>query len=408
MEVSYLTLSNGFKVVLERNKSKAGHLGITFHAGTRFDPVEKAGLAHFLEHSIFKGTNKRKAYHILNRLDAVGGEINAYTTKEDICIYASFVKSDFLRASDLIADICFNSTFPLKELEKEKEVVIDEINSYLDSPSEIIYDEFEELIFKNHPLGKNILGSVDSVRSMTDADLIAFAKKYFRPENAVISLVGNFSEKRAQEVLEKTFGSIRFPGEFILEKNVAYNYEPFHISSNKSNYQAHILIGNQAYAYRHKNRRAMVLLNNVLGGPALNSKLNLNIRERKGIAYNIESSYTPYLDAGFYSIYLGTDKKNIDKCIDLVHKELKKLREVKLGKIQLSQAKQQLKGQISLSTENFVSQMLGLGKSYMIFESIDGITETFRKIDAITAEQLLEVANEVYNEEDLSSLIYTY
>lgn len=408
MNVSYFTLSNGFKVVYERNKSKAGHLGITFNAGTRFDPVEKAGIAHFLEHSIFKGTKKRKAYHILNRLDAVGGEINAYTTKEDICIYASFVKSDFLRAADLITDICFNSTFPTKELEKEKEVVIDEINSYLDSPSDIIYDDFEELIFKNHPLGKNILGTIDSVRSMTDADLVDFAKKYFHPSNAVISLVGNFTEKRVEEVLDKTFGTIDFSDDFTIEKEVKLKYSPFHITQKKSNYQAHILLGNQAYEYRHKNRRAMVLLNNILGGPALNSKLNLNIRERKGIAYNIDSSYTPYQDAGFYSIYLGTDKKNIEKCIGLVKKELKKLKEDKLGKIQLSQAKQQLKGQISLSTENYSAQMLGLGKSYMIFNSIDGIESTFKKIDAITAEQLLDVANEVYNEEDLSTLIYTY
>jgi predicted Zn-dependent peptidase len=408
MSTSIFTLSNGFKVVFERNKSKAGHLGITFHAGTRFDPIEKAGLAHFLEHCIFKGTKKRKAFHILTRLDAVGGEINAYTTKEDVCIYASFVKSDFSRASELISDICFNSIYPEKEIVKEKEVVIDEIHSYLDAPSELIYDDFEELMFKNHPLGKNILGTVDSVRGLGQADLNSYAKKYFNPDNAVISLVGNFSEKRAKEVLEKHFTEFEFDQNTSVIEEFDYSYQQFSEINKKSNYQAHILMGNQSYPYQNKNRRGMVLLNNVLGGPALNSRLNLNIREREGIAYNIESSYTPYSDAGFFSVYLGTDKKNIDKCIDLIHGELRKLREVKLGKVQLSQAKQQLKGQISLSTENYVSQMLGMGKSYMVFGTIDGLDTTFKKIDTLTAEHIQDIANEVYAEETLSKLIYSY
>jgi predicted Zn-dependent peptidase len=399
------TLPNGLRVAFQSVKNQVAHAGITVLAGSRFERPEEEGLAHFLEHCIFKGTNKRKAFHVLSRLDSVGGELNAYTGKEEICIYASFSKTYLSRTLELLADIVFHSTFPEKEIQREKEVVVDEINSYLDSPSDCIFDEFESLIFKDHPLGRNILGTEDTVHSFTRSHLVEYVTRYFGPENMVLSIVGQFSEKRIKELTQRFFGEYNGVGrEPIL--NCFDAYSPVSIVKDKSNYQSHGLIGGMAYPYKANERKGMVLLNNILGGPALNSRLSLSVREKYGYSYSVESNYTPYADTGFFSIYFGTDKRHVEKAKRVIMSELRKLRETKLGIVQLSKAKEQLKGHLALASESNSGLMLALGKSVLIFDQIDTTKEIYKGIDVITADDLIRIANTVFNEELLTYLIY--
>lgn len=399
------TLPNGLRVVFQPVKNQVAHAGITVLAGSRFEEDHEEGLAHFLEHSIFKGTTKRKAFHILSRLDSVGGELNAYTAKEEICIYASFSKTYLARTLELLADIVFHSTFPEKEIQKEKEVIVDEINSYLDSPSECIFDEFESLLFANHPLGRNILGTQETVHSFTREHLLAYVARYFGPENMVLSIVGQFSERKIQELSTRYFGDYNGLGKAPV-LNHFQNYAPVTVEKNKSNYQSHGLMGGLAYPYKAKERKAMVLLNNILGGPALNSRLSLSVREKYGYSYSIESNYTPYADTGFFSIYFGTDKRHVQNTLRVIHKELKRLKEQKLGVVQLSKAKEQLKGHLALAGESNSGLMLALGKSVLIFDQIDTTREIYKGIDNITAEELLHIANEIFDTEKLTYLIY--
>jgi predicted Zn-dependent peptidase len=399
------TLPNGLRVAFQSVKNQVAHAGITVLAGSRFERPEEEGLAHFLEHCIFKGTNKRKAFHVLSRLDSVGGELNAYTGKEEICIYASFSKTYLSRTLELLADIVFHSTFPEKEIQREKEVVVDEINSYLDSPSDCIFDEFESLIFKDHPLGRNILGTEDTVHSFTRSHLVEYVTRYFGPENMVLSIVGQFSEKRIKDLTQRFFGEYNGVGrEPVLNHFDAYS--PVSIIKDKSNYQSHGLIGGMAYPYKANERKGMVLLNNILGGPALNSRLSLTVREKYGYSYSVESNYTPYADTGFFSIYFGTDKRHVEKAKRVIMSELRKLRETKLGIVQLSKAKEQLKGHLALASESNSGLMLALGKSVLIFDQIDTTKEIYKGIDVITADDLIRIANTVFNEELLTYLIY--
>lgn len=399
------TLPNGLRVVFQPVKNQVAHAGITVLAGSRFELPHEEGLAHFLEHCIFKGTTKRKAFHVLSRLDSVGGELNAYTGKEEICIYASFSKTYLSRTLELLADIIFHSTFPEKEIQREKEVIVDEINSYLDSPSECIFDEFESLIFNNHQLGKNILGTQESVHSFTRNHLLEYVSRYFGPQNMVLSIVGQFTEKRINEMAQRFFGDYNGLGKSP-ELNHFTDYKPVNITKNKSNYQSHGLMGGIAYPYKAKERKAMVLLSNILGGPALNSRLSLSVREKYGYSYSIESSYTPYADTGFHSIYFGTDKRHVQNTLRVIHTELRKLRENKLGVVQLSKAKEQLKGHLALAGESNSGLMLALAKSVLIFDQIDTTKEIYKGIDLITAENLQDIANDVFDESKLSYLIY--
>ncbi len=398
-------LSNGIKVAYLQNVSEVAHIGLTFMAGSRFDTEPQMGLAHFLEHCIFKGTHKRKVYHVLSRLDAVGGELNAYTAKEEMVVYASFSKMYLNRACELLSDIVVNSNFPEKEIEKEKEIIIDEINSYLDSPSDRIFDEFEALLFDKHPLGYNILGTPDTVRSFTRKDLLDFIHKYFVTENMVISFVGNIPKKQLIVTLEKYFLNIP-SGERVQFSDHFDTHAALKMRMKESNYQSHVVIGGPAPSYKEDHRRGMTLLTNILGGPALNSRLTLSIREKYGYAYNVESSYTTYADTGFWSVYLGTDEKNMNKAIQLVYKELKKIRTQKLGTLQLNQAKEQLKGQIALGMDSNTGLMLGLGKSLLMFGQIDTVQEIHHEIDKLTAEELLEIANLYFKEDAISELVY--
>ncbi len=398
-------LSNGIRVVYLHAPAQVAHLGMTVLAGSRFEEENEEGLAHFLEHCIFKGTNKRKAFHILSRLDSVGGELNAYTSKEEICIYASFTKNHIQRASELLADITLNSSFPIKEIQKEKEIVLDEINSYLDSPSDKIFDDFEAHLFNGHPLGSNILGTKESVSGFTRDNLADYVHRFFRSDNIVVSFVGDIPRKKLEKILEKDFQRCEHQS-MPIKLNDFKGQKPFKIKTYEANYQAHCIIGGLAPSYQSESRRGMTLLANILGGPALNSRLNLSIREKYGYSYNIESNYTPYVDTGYWTVYFGTDPKYLDKCIRLVSKELKLLREKKLGTSQLVGAKEQLKGHLALGLDSNSGLMLGLGKSLLLFNQIDTIQEIYASIDKITASELMEIANTYFSESNLSELVF--
>jgi predicted Zn-dependent peptidase len=306
----------------------------------------------------------------------------------------------------LLADISMNSTFPEKEIEKEKEIILDEINSYLDSPSDRIFDDFDALMFENHPLGNNILGTKESVNSFDSKDLNQYVERLLTAENGVISYVGAIPISKFQKLLERYFGNFR-KGEKQQLQNDFSTYKPFNTLVQEANYQAHALLGSIAPCYSNEERKGMNLLINILGGPALNSRLTLSVREKYGYSYNIEANYTPYSDTGFWSVYLGTDQKYLKKSLDLVHKELKKLRDVKLTSLQLHQAKQQLKGHLALSLDSNSGLMIGLGKSLLLFNQIDTLQEIREGIDKVSAEQILEIANNYLAPEFISELIYT-
>jgi predicted Zn-dependent peptidase len=399
-------LANGMRAVYLYAPSYVSHIGLTFLAGSRFENENEIGLAHFLEHCLFKGTQKRKPFHILSRLDSVGGELNAFTSKEELCIHASFTNEHTERSIELLADISMNSTFPEKEIEKEKEIILDEINSYLDSPSDRIFDDFDALMFENHPLGNNILGTKESVNSFDSKDLNQYVERLLTAENGVISYVGAIPISKFQKLLERYFGNFR-KGEKQQLQNDFSTYKPFNTLVQEANYQAHALLGSIAPCYSNEERKGMNLLINILGGPALNSRLTLSVREKYGYSYNIEANYTPYSDTGFWSVYLGTDQKYLKKSLDLVHKELKKLRDVKLTSLQLHQAKQQLKGHLALSLDSNSGLMIGLGKSLLLFNQIDTLQEIREGIDKVSAEQILEIANNYLAPEFISELIYT-
>ncbi len=405
LEPYIFTLSNGIRVVYVHAPAQVAHLGVTILAGSRYENKGEEGLAHFLEHCIFKGTKKRRSLHILSRLDSVGGELNAYTTKEEICVYASFTKEYIRRSSELISDIILNSTFPPKEIEKEKEIILDEINSYLDAPSDKIFDDFEEHLFKNHELGNNILGTKESVSSFTQQDLLNYVHRFFFPENMVISFVGDISTTKLKAILEKDFGSLKHQA-MIVKPRDFNSYQAFKIRSKEANIQAHGIIGGLAPSYNDEHRRAMTLLINVLGGPALNSRLILSIREKYGYSYNIEANYSPFAETGYWSIYFGTDQKYLNKTIKLIYKELKLIREKSFTESQLKGAKEQLKGHLALSLDSNSGIMLGLGKSLLLFNQIDSIQEIYAGIDKVTVQDLQEVAAKYFDESNISELIF--
>jgi predicted Zn-dependent peptidase len=381
------------------------HCGLIINAGSRDELEHQQGLAHFIEHSIFKGTTKRKTYHILSRLDSVGAEINAYTTKEETWVYASFMDHHLDRAVELISDICFNSTFPEKEINKEKDVIIDEINSYLDSPGEMIFDEFEEQVYSGHPIGRNILGTIDSVKALSRDDIFELTGRRYRTDQMVFSSVGPSSLEKIKRVCEKYLGHFQSEKSNDVRKPFT-GYTPTHAVIDKETFQLHYLIGTEAYSAADDKKTGLVLLNNLLGGPAMNSMLNLQIREKFGIAYNIESAYQPYSDTGLFQIYLGTDEKSFAKAEKLVFKELQKLRDKALGVAQLHMAKQQLIGQIALSQESGSGTMLALGKSYLLFDKVDSLEEVYRSIEKLNSSELLEIANEIFDPNKFSTLIY--
>jgi predicted Zn-dependent peptidase len=399
------TLSNGIRVVYLHAGAPVAHLGVTILAGSRYESSNEEGLAHFLEHCIFKGTAKRKAFHILSRLDSVGGELNAYTTKEEICLYASFVKSHLNRSAELLADIAINSNFPQKDIEKEKEIVLDEFNSYMDNPGEKIFDDFEAFMFPGHPLGNNILGTRETVQSFGRQQLRSYVERFFFAENTVISFVGDIPLEQLIKQLEKHFGAMA-KGKQPQPPQTFDGYVPFRKRFAEANYQAHAVIGGMAPGYGDETRRGMTLLVNILGGPAMNSRLILTVREKYGYSYNIEAAYNPYADIGYWYVYFGTDQRYVDKTLKVVYNELKKLREVPLTPRQLYQAKEQLKGHIALSLDSNSGLMQGLGKSLLLFNQIDTIQEIYESIDKLTIEEIQVIANEFFRPELISELIF--
>jgi len=405
MDLLLHTLDNGIRLVHHRIPGLVAHCGIIINTGSRDETETEHGIAHFIEHMLFKGTKKRRAYHILSRLEDVGGELNAYTTKEETAIHASFLKDDYERTIELISDITFNSVFPEKEIEKEKDVVIEEINSYLDNPSELIFDDFEELIFAGQPIGRNILGTPESVKLYSQKTITDFIANNYDTKEMVFCSVGNISDEKILKLFSTHFSEIvAFRNGQRVEKS--WVYKPASLTKKKDTFQNHCIIGNLAYNLKDEKRMGMFLLNNILGGQGLNSRLNLSLREKNGLAYNVESSYNPYCDTGIFSIYFGTDAQYLNKSISIAMSELNKLRTTRLGTIQLSKAKNQIKGYLARGYENHESLMLSLGKSLLVFNKIDTIEEICKKIDSVTAFELLETANDIFDPPKLSTLIY--
>lgn len=407
MEFYTHTLANGIRIIHKRVKSEVAHFGWMINVGSRDEQEHEFGMAHFIEHILFKGTKKRKMHHILSRMEDVGGELNAYTTKEETYIYSTFLKSDYKRAVELISDIVQFSTFPEKELEKEKEVIIDEINSYKDSPSEQIFDDFDELIFDKTSLGVNILGDESSVNKFTRADITEFLKNNYTPDKMVISSVGNISEERFFKMVEDYFGDIPKNNIQPKIKDKLTTYTPKIISKAIGQHQSHCLIGTRAFGAKDKKARSLILLNNILGGPGLNSRLNLGIREKYGYTYSIESNYHLYSDTGIFSIYFGTDKRHLKKVKNLIYKECDRFVNTQLTERQLNKAKRQLLGQFYISQENNGSLMLSMAKSLSVHGEVDTVNQVRNKIEGISSEDLQLIAQEIFNKDQFSILEFT-
>ncbi len=405
MELLYHTLKNGIRLVHHPVPGLVAHCGLIINTGSRNEFEREHGIAHFIEHMLFKGTKTRKAYHILSRMEDVGGELNAYTTKEETAIHASFLNTHYARAIEIISDVAFNSVWPVKEIEKEKDVVIEEINSYKDNPAELIFDDFEEIVFDGKSIGRNILGTYESVRSFNREMIMEFISRSYIAEEMVFCSVGNISWSRLVKLFEQYFSDIR-SGPILPSKEKGWKYNPAYISKNLDTWQAHCIIGNIAYDVHSDRRTGMILLNNILGGQGLNSRLNLSLREKNGFAYNVESSYNPYTDTGIFLIYFGTEIKNLEKSLSIALREMKQLRTVRLGVNQLTRAKNQIKGYLARSYENHENLLLSIGKSLQIFNRIESIGEIYDKIDKVDSSEILGIANEIFDESKLSRLIY--
>ncbi|MBN1949869.1 MAG: insulinase family protein [Bacteroidales bacterium] len=407
MELVIHTLRNGIRLIHQPTQSPVSHCGVIMNTGSRDEADNEHGLAHFIEHMIFKGTKNRKAHHILSRMEDVGGDINAYTTKEETCLHASFYNNYYDRAFELMSDILIHSSFPANEIRKEKDVILDEINSYKDSPIDLLYDDFEEMVFNTHPIARNILGDEKKLGEYTRQHLLNFYRKHYSTHEMIVSSVGSISPKRVINYFEKYFTVIpeRKTGGGRLKYDEA-GYRPRHEQVSKSTYQAHCILGNQAYGHTDKKRLALHLLNNILCGSGMNSRLNIALREKRGLAYNIESNYTTYSDTGIINIYFGSDREDIGRCIDVSLREIRNIREKALGSIQLSRAKKQLIGQIAIATENYEHQMIANGRSLLIYGHVDSLKEISDKINRVHAGEILEVANEIFQQDELSQLIF--
>lgn len=406
VDYNLFTLPNGIRIVhKEVPNTKIVHCGFVLDIGSRDEREDQLGIAHFWEHMAFKGTKKRKAFHILNRLDSVGGELNAYTTKEKICFYASALEKHMESAFELLQDITFDSIFPEKQIENERGVILEEMSLYHDSPEDAIQDEFDNVVFKDHPLGKNILGTPSSVRSFHRKDFKEFLKANLNTERVVFSCVGNVPFKKVKRLAEKYFGPI--PHVKAERERLTFGeYIPASEVIKRSITQAHCAIGTTAFALGDRERLPFFMLMNILGGPGMNSRLNLALREKYGFVYNIEAAYHPYSDTGLFAIFFGTEPGQVARSKKLIFKELKLLRDKKLGTLQLHKAKEQLVGQLAMAEENNASLMLMMGKSILDLNKVDSLESIFRKIRAISGEQLQDIANQSLTEERMSDLTF--
>ena len=404
-EFHTFTLENGIRVIHKEVPREASHISLVINAGSRDELKGESGVAHFIEHCLFKGTKKRKTFHILNRLEKVGGELNAYTTKEETWISASFLERDMDRAVELIADIAFNSTFPEKEIAKERDVILDEIASVRDNPSDVIFDEFEERLFGKHPLGRTILGTPESVEALTKADVEAFVSRNYRPAAMVFASVGSTPIKKLKRICKKYLSSYHCDGDGT-KRSLAKPVEVFDERIKQDTYQVHHLMGSLTVGADHPDKLPLTLLANYLGGPAMNSRLSMNIREKYGMAYHIEAGYSPYADCGVFSIYFGTDTRFHKKVERLVNKELREMCDKKLSARQLKDVKKQLIGQIALSQDSGTSMMTGLAKSYLFYNKVEPLSEFLKSIEDINADDLQRVAQKFIHPKVMSHLVY--
>ena len=400
----------GLQYAVRRGGSAVAYCALSIRCGTREEEGFHSGIAHFVEHTIFKGTGRRSAAVINNYLDKLGGELNAFTTKEEIVLHATVLKEDLSKAASLLFELATDPVFPDHEINTEKGVVIDEIQSYKDTPSEDIYDKFEELLFKGHPLSGNILGTKASVRKITRDELMRFVKEKFVPGRMAFSIVADLDEKVMEKTVLKLAGKF-FPSDVpdmpSEPRNIAPSAEPFDMTLNKRNHQANCVIGGLAPSlYQDRERLATVLLCNILGGPANNSILNSILREKNGWVYGVECGYTQYADTGIVAISLGCDKHNLEKCIKAIDKELKRLQEELMSERRLKAAKKQLLGQLAISSDNGETQCLSMGKGLLAYGKISTGKENRELVEAITAEDIREMARTIFNPEKLSRLIY--
>ena len=447
MKYNTYTLDNGLRIIHLPSDSKVVYCGYQINAGTRNEEPGEEGLAHFCEHVTFKGTERRKAWHILNCLESVGGDLNAYTNKEGTVYYSAILKEHIARAVDLLSDIVFHSVYPQAEIDKEVEVICDEIESYNDSPAELIYDEFENILFKGSPLGHNILGTAEQVRSFKTEDALRFTRKLYRPDNAIFFAYGDIDFKKLVKLIQKALGecpkgrelacsadckSTETPTEERIAEetptvetpteemeagdanhkvqssklNVQSKVAGQTIVMQKNTHQAHVMIGTRAYDVNDDRRMPLYLLNNMLGGPGMNAKLNLALREHNGLVYTVESTMVAYGDTGTWSIYFGCDEHDVKRCLRLVRKELDKFMQKPLSDAQLKAAKKQIKGQIGVACDNRENFALDFGKSFLHYGWEKNVDRLYEQVDAITAAQIQTVAQELFNKDRLTTLIF--
>ena len=433
MKYNTYTLDNGLRIIHLPSDSKVVYCGYQINAGTRNEEPGEEGLAHFCEHVTFKGTERRKAWHILNCLESVGGDLNAYTNKEGTVYYSAILKEHIARAVDLLTDIVFHSVYPQAEIDKEVEVICDEIESYNDSPAELIYDEFENIIFKGSPLGHNILGTAEQVRSFKTEDALRFTRKLYRPDNAIFFAYGDIDFKKLVKLLKTLnmeHGTLNFMNSKTSEtptaemeagdanhkvqsskfkvqsKEVQSKVEGQTIVMQKNTHQAHVMIGTRAYDVNDSRRMPLYLLNNMLGGPGMNAKLNLALREHNGLVYTVESTMVAYGDTGIWSIYFGCDEHDVKRCLRLVRKELDKFMQKPLSEAQLKAAKKQIKGQIGVACDNRENFALDFGKSFLHYGWEKNVDRLYEQVDEITAEQIQAVAKELFDKDRLTTLIF--
>ena len=405
-EYELIELPNGIRIIhKEVSHTKIANVGIMLDIGSRDESEEEQGLAHFLEHMAFKGTKKRNSYHIINRLESLGGELNAYTTKEKICFYASLLDIHLDKAVELLCDITFNSTFPEKQIEKERQVILEEMSMYRDSPEDAIQDDFDELLFPNHALGRNILGTETTVNSFQQGDFRKFLDRNLNTERIILSSIGNYSAKKVIKLAEKYLKPI--PHKNHTPSRAWFsNYEPTRKEIKKPITQAHFALGMPSLSIKDENRIPFFFLVNLLGGPSMSSRLNLNLREKHGLVYGVDASYAPYLETGQFAVYFATDPKNLKRSQRIVLKEIETLKNKPLGSLQLHKAKNQIKGQMALSEENKNAIMLMMAKSQLDLNKVPDINSVFKKIDQITPSHIQELAKTYLPIDQMSSLAY--
>lgn len=415
------TLDNGLRIIQRPSAGDVLYLGYAIGAGSRDEGPDEEGLAHFCEHASFKGTQHRRGWQIIQSLEGVGGELNAYTNKEATVYYCAIMRQHLAKAIDVLTDMVFHSVFPDAELEKEKEVICDEIESYNDSPAELIYDDFDNIIFKGHPLGHNILGTKASVRSFTSADARRFTQRNYRPDNAIFFLYGSLSDNAAKEsgditrlvkMIQRVFQKYPIKPADDIDTSVSTERTSSTSSTtppeeeDRGVHQAHVLMGRRAYDINHPRRLALYLLNNILGGPAMSSRLNMALREKNGLVYTVESSMTSYKDTGMWCIYFGCDPHDVKRCKRLVRRELDKLMQKPLTERQLQQAKHQIKGQIALACDSRESFALDFAKSFLHYGWEKDVSALCASIDRITADDLQQVAQELFLPDTIQTLEY--